>query len=121
MDIVDFNRRWLQAWTDKDVAGLLRFYSADTRYFDMQVPQGLTGREALGGYLQGLFAATPPMAYHPDEVWAADGGFCGRWYCVIGEDAKAAPAMRGFDLVQLRGDEIVLNEVYVHMLAGTGS
>ncbi len=118
MDIIDYNRRWLQAWTDKDVARLLTFYASDTHYFDQQVPQGLHGHEPLRAYLTGLFSATPAMAYNPDEVWAADGGFCGRWYCVIGDDPKAAPAMRGFDLVQLRGDQIVLNEVYVHMLAG---
>lgn len=121
MDIADFNRRWLQAWTDKDVPRLLGFYAEDTQYFDQQVPQGLRGREALGGYLTGLFAATPPMAYHPDAVWATEGGYCGRWYCVIGEDARAAPAMRGFDLVELRGEEIALNEVYVHMLGGAGA
>lgn len=121
MDIVDFNRRWLQAWTDKDVPRLLGFYSADTRYFDPQVPQGLTGQEALGAYLTGLFAATPPMTYAPEEVWSAQGGYCGRWYCVVGADPKAAPAIRGFDFVQLRGDQITFNEVYTHMLAGAGA
>lgn len=121
MDIEDFNRRWLQAWTDKDVDRLLGFYSADTRYFDPQVPTGLEGREALGGYLRGLFAATPPMTYRPDAVWATEGGFCGRWYCVVGADPKGAPALRGFDLVQLRGSEIALNEVYTHALVGTGA
>ena len=41
-------------------------------------------------------------------------GFCGRWYCKMG--AAAAAQLRGFDLVVLRGREIVLNEVYVHQL-----
>lgn len=121
MDIVDFNRRWLQAWTDKDVPGLLGFYAQDTRYFDPQVPQGLTGHEALGAYLTGLFAATPPMTYTPEEVWSAEGGYCGRWYCVVGADQKAAPAIRGFDFVQLKGELITFNEVYTHMLAGAGA
>lgn len=118
MDIEDFNRRWLQAWSDKDVDRLAAFYSADTRYMDPQTPMGLQGREALRGYLTQLFASTPPMRYVPEEVWAIEGGYCGRWYCVIGEDPGAAPALRGFDLVQMRGDEIALNEVYVHTLAG---
>jgi hypothetical protein len=118
MDIADFNHRWLQAWTDKDVPRLLTFYAPDAAYFDPQVPAGLHGREALGGYLQGLFAAMPPAAYNAEAVWAIEGGFCGRWYCTLGPAPKAAPQMRGFDMVLLRGEEIAHNEVYVHQLAG---
>lgn len=116
MDIADYNVRWLKAWSDKDVEALLGFYAPDCRYVDQQVPQGLEGHEALRAYLTGLFAATPPMRYDPDEVWPTAEGFCGRWYCVMGDDPKAAPALRGFDLVVLDGDRITLNEVYVHPL-----
>ena len=55
------------------------------------------------------------MTYTPDEVWPTPDGFCGRWYCKMGADAAVAQ-LRGFDLVVLRGREIVLNEVYVHQL-----
>jgi hypothetical protein len=117
MDIAAFNARWLKAWSDKDVEHLLEFYSADCSYTDQQVPMGLIGRDALRGYLTGLFAATPPMRYDPDEVWPTPTGFCGRWMCVIGDDPKAAPALRGFDLVVLKDGLIALNEVYTHVLA----
>jgi ketosteroid isomerase-like protein len=114
MDLADFNARWLQAWTDKDVERLLGFYAEDTRYFDPQTAGGLTGHEPLRAYLTQLFASTPPMTYAPDEVWPTADGFCGRWYCTV--DGAAAPALRGFDLVVLRGEKIALNEVYVHPL-----
>lgn len=114
MDHADFNARWLRAWSDKDVERLLGFYTEDARYFDPQTPAGLTGCEALRGYLTQLFAATPPMTYAPDAVWTIEGGFCGRWYCTV--EGASAPALRGFDLVVLRGDRIALNEVYVHQL-----
>jgi hypothetical protein len=117
MDIADYNARWLAAWSAKDVEALLGFYAPDCRYVDQQVPHGIEGHDALRAYLTGLFGATLPMRYDPDEVWPVPGGFCGRWYCVIGDDPKAAPALRGFDLVILDGDRIVLNEVYVHTLA----
>jgi hypothetical protein len=111
------NARWLQAWTDKDVEGLVAFYSPDVVYRDPQVPDGLVGREALGAYLTQLFAATPPMTYEPDEVWATEQGWCGRWVCAVpGPDGSTA-WLRGFDLVVLDGDEIALNEVYTHTLA----
>ena len=113
MDIADYNARWLKAWTDKDVGRLLGFYAPDCVFKDPQNAAGLSGRAALTGYLEGLFAATPPMAYAADEVWPIEGGFCGRWYCDIG---GGAARMRGFDLVILRGREIVLNEVYIHQL-----
>lgn len=115
MDIADFNARWLKAWSDKDVPALLGFYAEDCVYKDPQTAGGLTGHAALGEYLTGLFAATPPMTYTPDEVWPIAGGFCGRWYCAIGEGG-AMGGLRGFDLVILKGDRIALNEVYTHTM-----
>jgi len=55
------------------------------------------------------------MTYTPDEVWPIPGGFCGRWYCEMGEGGSLG-RIRGFDLVLLDGDRIALNEVYVHAL-----
>ncbi|BCW89315.1 hypothetical protein sos41_24730 [Alphaproteobacteria bacterium SO-S41] len=117
IDIADFNARWLQAWSDKDVERLLTFYAEDCLYFDPGAPKGVTGHAELRPYLTALFAALPATRYDPEETWATPNGYCGRWYCVMGDDPKAAPAMRGFDLVVMDGDRIALNEVYVHMLA----
>ena len=114
VDIEDFNARWLAKWTEKDVPGLLAFYSADTIYRDPQVPDGLTGEEALGAYLKQLFDGTPPMHYEPHETWKTENGFCGRWYCTISAPDGTKSLMRGFDPVVLEGDRIKLNEVYVH-------
>jgi len=112
-DITAFNAAWLRAWSEKDVPRLVAFYAEDCVYKDPQTAAGLTGRAALTQYLTGLFAATPPMVYTPDETWPIPGGFCGRWYCDI---AGGAARLRGFDLVILRGEEIALNEVYTHTL-----
>ena len=116
IDLEDYNARWLQGWSNKDVDGLMKFYAEDVRYFDPGVPKGAIGGDALRAYLTGLFGATPPMRYDPEEIWVTPNGYCGRWYCTIGDDPKAAPALRGFDLVVMKGDRIVLNEVYVHEL-----
>jgi len=115
MDIADYNARWLEAWTDKDVDRLVAFYADDCVYKDPQTAAGLTGQAALRQYLTGLFAATPPMTYTPDETWPIPGGFCGRWYCEIAEGGSGG-RLRGFDLVILDGDRIALNEVYVHQM-----
>jgi ketosteroid isomerase-like protein len=113
MDLETFNADWLKAWSDKDVDRLVQFYSEDCVYKDPQTVEGLHGREALRAYLTGLFGATPPMRYDPEEIWATHNGYCGRWWCTIGADGEGG-RMRGFDLVVLKGDKIALNEVYVH-------
>ena len=114
IDIEDFNRRWREAWSDVD--RLVQFYAVDTVYKDPQTAAGLKGREALRGYLTGLFAALPPTKYVPHEVWATPNGYCGRWYATMSPPGGPQSFMRGFDLVVLDGDQITLNEVYVHPL-----
>lgn len=116
MDIERFNADWLMAWTEKDVERLLTFYATDTVYKDGQTAEGLQGHAQLRPYLAGLFAATPPMRYDPDKVWAIDGGFCGRWICTIDSPGRTKSYMRGFDLVLLHDGKIALNEVYTHQL-----
>ncbi len=114
-DIAQFNADWLAAWSEKNVEKLLSFYAPDTVYKDAQTAAGLTGHSELRPYLTGLFASTPKMIYTPDETWPIQGGFCGRWYCAIGETGTDA-AMRGFDLCLVSNGKIALNEVYVHMM-----
>ena len=116
MDIEAYNAAWLQAWTDKDTEKLLTFYGPDVIYKDNQTAAGIHGRAALRAYLNGLFTATPPMRYEPDEVWAIKGGFCGRWLCTMAMPDGSTRRLRGFDLVLLEGDQITLNEVYTHQL-----
>jgi len=115
MDIANFNADWLKAWSDKDVERLVGFYAEDATYFDPQVPNGLKGRGPLREYLKTLFSSTPATTYTPEEVWAIEGGFCGRWYADIGDD-KVDARLRGFDQVILRDGLIAHNEVYVHQL-----
>jgi hypothetical protein len=116
MDVAQFNRDWLAAWSDKDVPRLLEFYAVDADYRDPSVPDGLHGRTALGAYLLELFANTPPMRYEPETVWPIEGGFCGRWYCTIDLGGGKRRILRGFDLVRIESGRIVENEVYTHDL-----
>lgn len=112
VDIARYNAEWLAAWSAKDVEALMGFYGEECVYRDPQTPAGLSGGAALRTYLAQLFAAMPATTYTPDEVWPIPGGFCGRWYATI----EGGGRLRGFDLVQLDGDRIVLNEVYLHQL-----
>lgn len=113
-NIIDFNARWLNAWSEKNVADLVMFYAKDAQYFDSQVPGGIKGREALRAYLTKLFSETPPMSYVPHETWATHNGYVGRWYCTISVPDGVKSYLRGFDLVVMKENFIMLNEVYVH-------
>ena len=115
-DVVDRNADWLQAWSDKDVDRLVGLYAPDVIYKDPQVPAGLHGRAALRSYLTGLFAATPPMTYEPDQVWPTPEGWCGRWVCRVEGPDGSVTWLRGFDLVVLGEGGIAVNEVYTHTL-----
>ena len=65
MEIEKYNAAWLQAWTDKNTEQLLTFYAPSITYKDNQTAAGIVGHDALREYLNGLFAATPPMRYDP--------------------------------------------------------
>lgn len=116
MDIEKYNADWLDAWSRKDTAALLTFYSENVTYKDNQVPGGISGHAALRAYLDGLFAAVPPMEYVPETTWLIAGGYCGRWNCAFTLSDGSKRAIRGFDLVLLEGDKITYNEVYTHNL-----
>jgi ketosteroid isomerase-like protein len=119
MDLVKYNADWLKAWSDKDVDTLVeRFYAAHVVYKDGQTVKGLDGTAALRAYLTGLFNAMPPTRYDPEEIWVhADGrGYSGRWLGTMELPEGKKRHFRGFDLVVLDGDKIVLNEVYTHDL-----
>jgi len=115
-DLVDYNARWLLAWSEKDVDALLQFYSEDVVYKDPQVPSGVFGHTGLRAHLEKLFSSTPPTCYEADEIWPTDSGYCGRWYCTVSPPDGQLRHLRGFDLVVLDGEKIVMNEVYVHVL-----
>ncbi len=47
MDVEKYNREWLQAWSEKDVARLLTFYHPEVVYKDAQTVTGAVGQAAL--------------------------------------------------------------------------
>lgn len=111
-EMTDLNAEWLEGWTDKDIAKIAAMYSEDCSFMDAATAAGLKGRAALIAYLEKLFPAMPEWSYSADEIWTIPGGFCARWFC----DIAGGRRLRGFDFVQLRGREIVRNEVYTHTL-----
>lgn len=109
------NENWLAAWTAQDADRLVSFYTQDCRYFDAQLPDGLSGRDALRERFSKLFALAPAMHYEPDRIWPLEGGFCSRWLCTI-RSGGIEQQLRGLGLVLLDADQICHNEIYSHAI-----
>lgn len=107
-----FNAEWRQAWTDKDIPRIAAMYAEECSFMDAATAGGLRDRAALVGHLEKLFPVMPEWTYRADELWPIPGGFCARWFCEMAGGRR----LRGFDFVQLRGHEILRNEVYTHAL-----
>ena len=116
MDIRDFNARWLQAWSNKDVEAILEFFAPNGVYRDGQSPDGIEGTEALRSYLSQMFAATPPMRYETENLWPIERGYVVRWLADVEGPEEMPRRVRGVGVVLLEGERVALNEVYTHSL-----
>jgi len=112
----------LSAWNSHDVDRVLACYTEDCVYRDPNTRGAVAGREALRRYLTRLFRDWR-MHWSLREFFpfadGSDGAFL--W------DAKLTPAaggktaeISGMDLVLLRGERLVRNEVYFDRMALVG-
>jgi hypothetical protein len=81
-------------------------------YVDPARPDGLRGRAALRAYLARLLGANPAMRWTRDRLDPIAGGFSVTWRASVPMPDGEALALKGMDLVLLRGREIVVNEVH---------
>lgn len=102
---------WFASWTGGDPEALLAYYAEDARYADPAKPDGIEGRAALLVYFGKLLPANPRMVWTRRELMPIDGGFAVTWTARIPVGATEV-VERGCDLVWLRGDLIVRNEVF---------
>ena len=114
----DFNRRWLSAWSARDIPHLLTFYTEDLFYCDAAVPVGVTGKAALTRYFEQNFQAMGRVHFHIDAFWAVPEGFFCRWFADVEGDSRR---LRGLDYVQLEGGLIARNELFTHWLAAASA
>jgi steroid delta-isomerase-like uncharacterized protein len=106
-----FLRRWLAAWTGNRPDELLCFYAEDVLYRDPAHPRGLRGKPALRSYLKKLLARYPDWVWELREVVGDREACAVKWKATVptGDDRVT---IEGLDLVEIRDDLIVRNEVY---------
>jgi hypothetical protein len=110
-DLEEFCRRWLSAWTGNRPEELLQFYSADAYYRDPARPDGLRGEKVLFEYFTKLLKKNPDWVWTAKEVIPTAKGFVLKWIATIPVQSCSA-TIEGLDILELREDKIVRNEVY---------
>jgi len=109
-DLSTFCQRWLDAWTGNRPDELIQFYSADAYYRDPARPDGLGGRP-LFEYFTKLLSKNPDWVWKAREIIPTDKGCVLKWVATIPTNSTSV-IVEGLDILELRGDKIVRNEVY---------
>ena len=112
----EFCRAWLPAWTGNRPERLLSYYSDDAFYSDPAVREGIVGREHLLNYFRKLLAAYPEWIWIHRRSLPVPDGFLNYWEARL-NGAPDAPSWEGVCVVQIRGDLIYRNEVYLDRAA----
>ena len=113
-DLEGLTRRFLEAWNSQDVERVVACYTEDVRYRDPNTRGYVEGRDAMRRYLRKLFAAWQ-MTWARRELFELAGrsGVAFLWHATFRRPGGAEMVEAdGMDLVVLRGDQLVRNEVY---------
>jgi ketosteroid isomerase-like protein len=105
---------FLGAWNSQDVAAVLGCYTEDVIYLDPNTRGEVRGAEVLRRYLTKLFADWK-MTWHLRQAYAlaADEGTAVLWRASFQRaGGERSIEVNGMDLVLLRGERILRNEVY---------
>jgi len=113
-DLEGLTTRFLDAWNSQDVDRVVACYTEDVRYRDPNTRGDVEGRDAMRRYLRKLFASWQ-MTWARREVFelASTPGVALLWHATFRRPGGAEMIEAdGMDLVVLRGDQLVRNEVY---------
>jgi len=109
---------FLEAWNSQDAEAVLACYGEDLIYRDPNTRGEVQGSEAMRRYLTKLFSRWT-MRWSLREAFALEGVAGGAilWRAsFVRRDGTQAVEADGMDLVLMRGDRIVRNEVYFDRL-----
>jgi ketosteroid isomerase-like protein len=113
-DLEGLTSRFLEAWNSQDVERVVACYTEDVRYRDPNTRGYVEGRDAMRRYLRKLFASWQ-MTWARRELFELAGirGVAFLWHATFRRPGGAQTIEAdGMDLVVLRGDQLVRNEVY---------
>lgn len=106
-DALAFCDHWLAAWTGNQPDILIQYYSDDTYYQDPSKQEGIHGKEKLFNYFKKLLAKYPDCAWSAVEIFPTEQGFILKW-----QAKNVATVFSGLDIVEIKDNKIIRNEVY---------
>lgn len=110
MDLNQFCKNWLSAWTGNRPIILREFYTENAFYRDPAKPNGIQGKELLP-YFEKLLRLNPSWIWEVSEILPTSSGFCLKWKASIPVGKKTVQET-GMDIVELENGKIKRNEVY---------
>jgi hypothetical protein len=108
----NFFSQWLAAWSGNKPDELLAFYDQEIFYSDPAHKHGIQGKELFKNYLIKLLAKNPEWkweAVHLDQVTPTR--YYLKWKATIPTATKIVIEY-GLDLIELKNEKIIRNEVY---------
>jgi len=110
-DINAFCKKWLISWTGNNPENLISFYSKTAYYQDPANPKGLKGHDEIFPYFKKLLTVNPNWIWRMTEAYPTEKGFIIKWKATI--PVKSEEIIEyGMDILELKGDKIIRNEVY---------
>lgn len=106
--------RMLGAWNTHEVDKVLAVYTEDLVYRDPNTRGEVNGADGMRRYLAKLFSAwTMHWSLREVHGFAGTDGAAVLWRARLGpKDSGRSVEINGMDLVVLRGDRLLRNEVY---------
>ncbi|MHA1958998.1 MAG: nuclear transport factor 2 family protein [Candidatus Thorarchaeota archaeon] len=110
-ELLEYCRKWLDAWTGNRPEDLISFYSEEAFYSDPARREGLHGREAILEYFRKLLAVNEQWTWRPLEVIPTEKGCILKWECTIPVGDMLVNE-QGLDIVEISGNKVTRNEVF---------
>jgi len=108
-EALEFCQKWLPHWVGgaASVEKLLTFYTEDAVYEDPNVPSGVKGKEAVGGFLRLLLAKYPTWKFDIVSLYPTKKGFILQYLGTIPvENGKVIKNFRGVDIIEMENGKI---------------
>ena len=103
-------QNWLASWSGNKPEALINFYHDDIYYCDPARPQGIKGKENLLNYFHKLLAKYPDWIWEMIELFPQPTGFLLKWRAKLSPQAETV--FFGLDIVEIKDDKIIRNEVF---------
>lgn len=109
--LLNFCDQWLLSWRGNQPYDLYTFYHPDATYIDPGLSKPLVGSDDIFDYLSKLLAKNPDWKWNREEIFFYEQGFILKWKAEIPVKDKVL-VTKGLDIVELKDNLIIRNEVY---------